>query len=132
MISRRRCLKLLAASIAAAPTVRVSPLRAGQWPQRTVWLIVPIGPATTTDFAARVFADALADRWKHPVVVDNRPGADGLIATAAFVGMRDDHTMMYAFASPMSVLPVIHASLPYDPARDLVPISLGADTFISL
>ena len=65
------------------------------------------------------------------MVVENRPGADGLVGTVAFLGARDDHTLMYSFASPMSVLPVLHASLPYDPGRDLVPISLGADTSIS-
>src|SRR5579871_6564981 len=129
MISRRHCLKLLAGS--AAATLQASPLRAQQWPQRTVRLIVSTSVSSGTDLAARTFADALAARWKQPVVVENRPGADGLIATTAFLGMRDDHAMMYSFAAPMSVLPVIHASLPYDPGRDLVPISLGADTFIA-
>jgi tripartite-type tricarboxylate transporter receptor subunit TctC len=132
MISRRHCLRMIATSTVAGSILPISPLHAGQWPQRTVRLIVPTGAAATTDFAARVFADALAERWKQSVVVENRPGADGLIATIAFLGMRDDHTLMYSFASPMSVLPVIHATLPYDPGRDLVPISLGADTSISL
>lgn len=130
MMSRRRCLGLIATAL-AAPALRISPLRAGQWPERTVRLIVPASAASGTDFAARTFADALANRWKQPVVVENRPGADGLIATTAFLGMRDDHAMMYSFAGPMSLLPVIHASLPYDPRRDLVPISLGADTFVA-
>jgi tripartite-type tricarboxylate transporter receptor subunit TctC len=131
MLSRRECLKLIATSVVAAPAFRVSPLRAAQWPQRTVRLIVPASAASGTDFAARTFADALAARWKQPVVVENRPGADGLIATTAFLGMYDDHAMMYSFAGPMSLLPVIHASLSYDPRRDLVPISLGADTFVA-
>lgn len=130
MITRRDCLGMIATAV-AAPTLPISPLRAGQWPERTVRLIVPASAASGVDFAARTFADVLAARWKQPVVVENRPGADGLIATTAFLGMRDDHAMMYSFASPVSLLPVIHASLPYDPRRDLVPISLGADTFIA-
>src|SRR5437016_3112870 len=83
--------------------------------RRPMRLIVPAGVASGTDFAARLFADALAERWKQPVVVENRPGADGLIATTAFVGARDNHTLMYSFAGLKSLLPVIHANLPYDP-----------------
>src|SRR4051812_24262848 len=131
MLSRRHCMQAIAVSTVAGLATAGSPLRAAQWPQRTVRLIVPAGVASGTDFAARVFADGLAERWKQSVVVENRPGADGLIATTAFLGMRDDHTLMYSFAGPLSVLPVIHASLPYHPG-DLVPISLGADTFIAL
>jgi tripartite-type tricarboxylate transporter receptor subunit TctC len=52
-----------------------------------------------------------------------------LIGTGAFAAARDDHTLLFSFAAPISVLPYIHAKLPYDPARDLVPISLAADTF---
>jgi tripartite-type tricarboxylate transporter receptor subunit TctC len=132
MNTRRHCVNVVAAFVITALGAWVAQAQADQWPQRTVRLIVPAGAASGTDFAARAFADALAERWKQPVVVENRPGADGLIATTAFLGMRDDHTLMYSFAGPMSVLPVIHASLPYNPSRDLVPISLGADTFIAL
>jgi tripartite-type tricarboxylate transporter receptor subunit TctC len=132
MISRRHCLKLLATSMVAAPHVHPSPLHAGQWPHRTVRLIVPVGAGSATDVAARLFADGLARRWKQPVIVENRPGADGLIGTAAFVGARDEHTLLFSFASPVSVLPAIHASLSYDPGRDLVPISLATDTFAAL
>jgi tripartite-type tricarboxylate transporter receptor subunit TctC len=63
------------------------------------------------------------------VVVENRPGADGLIGTAAFVNLRDDHVLMFSAAAPLSVLPVLQEKLPYDPARDVVPISAAADTF---
>lgn len=132
MISRRQCLKLIAASAAAAPSIRTLPLHAGQWPHRPVRLIVPVGAGSSVDVAARFFADGLSNRWKQPVVVENRPGADGLIGTTAFVGARDEHTLLFSFASPISVFPAIHASLPYDPEHDLVPISLAADTFAAL
>lgn len=109
-----------------------SPLHAEPWPQRAIRLIVPVGAGSSTDVTARIYADRLAERWKQPVAVENRPGADGLIGTAAFVGAHDDHTLLFSFASPISVLPLIHATLPYDPGRDLVPISLAADTFGTL
>jgi tripartite-type tricarboxylate transporter receptor subunit TctC len=100
---------------------------AEQWPQRTVRLIVPAG-AGPGDLAARVFAEQLSERWKQPVIVENRPGANGLIGVSAFVGMQDDHTLLFSFAAPISVLPATHEKLPYDPARDVVPISSAADT----
>jgi tripartite-type tricarboxylate transporter receptor subunit TctC len=102
------------------------------WPQRTVRFIVPTGPGAAADLAARLFADRLADRWKHPVVVENRPGAEGVMAVNAFVQMRDDHALLVSFAGPMSVLPVTQEKLPYDPVRDLVPISANTDIFASV
>src|SRR5262245_57204326 len=102
---------------------------AEQWPQRAVRLIVPFGAGSGPDFAGRLFADRLSERWKQPVVVENRPGADGLIGTAAFVNLRDDHVLLFSAAAPLSVLPVLQEKLPYDPARDVMPISAAADTF---
>src|SRR5215470_769642 len=100
-----------------------------RWPERAVRVIVPFGAGSGPDFAARLFADRLAARWNQPVVIENRPGADGFIGTAAFVNLHDDHVLMFSAAAPLSVLPVVQAKLPYDPAHDVVPISSAADTF---
>ncbi len=62
------------------------------YPTRTVRFIVPFGPASGTDITARLFADRLAARWGKPVLVENRPGGDGLVAIAAFIGANDDPT----------------------------------------
>ena len=102
------------------------------WPHRTVRIIVPIPPAAGTDIAARLFADGLAKRWSQAVIVENRPGADGLIGTAAFAAMRDDHVLLFSPAAPVTVLPILHEKLPYDPSRDLVPIALATETFIAV
>jgi len=102
---------------------------AEQWPQRAVRLIVPFAAGSGPDFAGRLFAERLSERWKQPVVVENRPGADGLLGTAAFVNLRDDHVLMFSAAAPLSVLPALQEKLPYDPARDVLPISAAADTF---
>jgi tripartite-type tricarboxylate transporter receptor subunit TctC len=102
---------------------------AEQWPQRAVRLVVPFAAGSGPDFAGRLYADRLSERWKQPVMVENRPGADGLIGTAAFVNLRDDHALLFSAAAPLSVLPVLQDKLPYDPARDVVPISAAADTF---
>src|SRR5262249_50976608 len=108
------------------------PLRAGQWPHRPVRFIVPGSAGSATDISARLFAEALAVRWKQPVIVEDRPGAAGLIGTSAFVAARGGHKLPFSVSDPVSLLPFIHASLSYDPARDLVPIAAATDTFVAL
>jgi tripartite-type tricarboxylate transporter receptor subunit TctC len=99
------------------------------WPQHPVRMIVPIAAGSSPDVAARVFADRLKSRWGQPVIVENRPGADGLIGTAAFAAAQDDHTLLFSFAAPLTVYPATHDKLSYDPTHDIVPISMAAETF---
>jgi tripartite-type tricarboxylate transporter receptor subunit TctC len=79
------------------------------------------------DRCARHYAERLAERWKQPVVVENRPGANGLVGTIAFAAMRDDHVLLFSPAAPISVFPQVH-----DPARDIVPIASATNTFVML
>jgi tripartite-type tricarboxylate transporter receptor subunit TctC len=88
-----------------------------------VRFIVPFGPSSGSDIVARLFADRLAARWRQPVVVENRPGGDGLIAIGAFLAANDDHTLLFIPAGTFTVHPYSHATLPYDAERDLVPIT---------
>src|SRR5690349_6743093 len=67
----------------------------GSWPEHTVRIITPFSPGISVDVAARALADALAKRWKQSVVVENRPGADTIIGTQAFLEMRDGHTLLF-------------------------------------
>src|SRR5712671_3122309 len=128
MGTMRRWIGLLAPGLLGGLAL-ASPAGAEAWPQRAIHLIVPSGPGSSVDVGARLFAERLADRWKRPVVVENRPGAEGIIGVNAFVNMHDDHTLLVSFAGPMSVLPVTQEKLPYDPVRDLVPISSSTDNF---
>src|SRR5262249_23470102 len=102
------------------------------WPQRVVRLIVPTGAGSSIDVGARLFADRLATRWSKPVVVENRPGAEGVLGVSAFVNMRDDHALLVSFPGPLSVLPITQEKLPYDPVKDLVPISSVTDNFATV
>jgi tripartite-type tricarboxylate transporter receptor subunit TctC len=129
MDKRKHCRSTIAALVLTLGAAGVSPLQAQSWPQRAVRLIVPVGAGSSTDITARIYADRLGNRWKQPVIVENRPGADGLIGTGAFVAARDDHALLFSFAAPVSVHPYLHAKLSYDPGSDLVPVSLAADTF---
>jgi tripartite-type tricarboxylate transporter receptor subunit TctC len=102
------------------------------WPQRTVKLIVPLSPGTATDVTARLYAEKLSQRWGKPVVVENRPGPDALAAVSAFVGARDDHTLLFSFGGPVTINPILHEKLPYDPERDLVPIVSASDSYLAI
>jgi tripartite-type tricarboxylate transporter receptor subunit TctC len=101
----------------------IAPAPAQSYPTRTVRFIIPFGPASATDIAARLFADRLSARWGKPVVVENRPGGDGLVAIGAFTGANDDHTLLFGPAGTFAVHPYEYEKLPYDAERDLLPIS---------
>jgi tripartite-type tricarboxylate transporter receptor subunit TctC len=102
------------------------------WPYRTVRVIAPLPAGSATDFSARVFAERLSQRWRQAVIVENRPGADGVIGVSAFLGTDDDHTLLYAISAVFTVHPVTHEKLPYDPVRDLVPISPASDVVFAI
>ena len=92
------------------------------YPSRTVKFILPFGPASGTDTVARLVGDKLAARWGKPVVIENRPGGDGLISINAFTSANDDHTLLWVPVGLFAVHPFEREKLPYDADRDLLPI----------
>ena len=127
-------LLLAGAAIAAAWLLAApQPLAAAEpaWPQRTVRLILPLGPGSGSDIGARLFADRLSARWGQPVVVENRPGGDGFVAITAFLGAHDDHTLLFAPTSTFTAHSILHSKLPYDP-RDITPIARITNTLIGI
>jgi tripartite-type tricarboxylate transporter receptor subunit TctC len=112
----------LIAGIALAVTALCGSAQSQQaYPTRTVRLILPFGPASATDTTARLFADRLSARWGKPVVVENRPGGDGLVAIKAFIDAHDDHTLFFGPAGAF----LVHLYDPDTPSydtRDIVPI----------
>jgi tripartite-type tricarboxylate transporter receptor subunit TctC len=118
---------LLFLAVAAFPAHAQTP-----WPQKVVKLILPLGPGSATDVTARLFAERLSERWNKPVIVENRAGPDGLVAVMAFVGAHDEHTLMFSIGGPVTINPVAHARLDYDPDRDLVPIASASDSFLAV
>jgi tripartite-type tricarboxylate transporter receptor subunit TctC len=130
-MKRRFLILLLAgATVAAATQLRAQSI-APHWPQRTVKLILPLGPGAGSDIGARLFADKLTARWGQPVVIENRPGGDGFVAITAFLGAHDDHTLLFAPTSTFTAHTILHSKLPYSP-RDLVPIARVTNTLISI
>jgi tripartite-type tricarboxylate transporter receptor subunit TctC len=124
-------LLLLVAALVTAPGLLAAQAQPAAWPQRTVKLIVPLSPGTATDVTARLYAERLSQRWGRPVVVENRPGPDALGAVNAFVSARDEHTLLFSFGGPLTINPIMNATLPYDPERDLVPIVSATDSFLA-
>jgi tripartite-type tricarboxylate transporter receptor subunit TctC len=123
---------VLAGSLVANVSLLTGGSLGDPWPQRAVRLITPTTAGSGLDFTARLFAERLAERWGKPVIVDNRPGADGIVAVSSFVGARDDHVLLFSFAGPISVNPLVHKKLPYDPVGDLVPIASATDVFLTI
>lgn len=111
----------------ALPSQAQTQPQAQSWPQRAVKFIVPLGPGSGVDVTARLLANRLSAQWGKPVVVENRPGGDGFVAIGAFVGARDDHTLLFAATSAFTAHPFLYENLPYDP-RDLVPIARVSST----
>jgi len=111
---------VMALSALAAESAAAEP---GAYPTHTVRFIVSFGAGSATDITARLFADRLSARWGYPVVVEDRPGGDGLVAIKAFVDANDDHTLLFAPVGTFTVHPYEHDTLPYDAERDLNPIA---------
>lgn len=101
------------------------------WPQRSVRFYVPLGAGSGTDIGARLLSDRLAKKWGQPVVVENRPGGDGIVAIGAFVAAGDDHILLFSPASAFTAHPYLHDNLPYKPS-DLATIARVSNTIIAL
>ena len=123
---------ILALASAFATALPAPPAAAQSWPQRSVRIIVPLPPGTGTDIAARLLAEELAKRWRQGVVVENRQGGDGIPAVTTFLAAQDTHTLLLSFAGIISINPLVHERLPYDPTKDLVPIASVADNFLGV
>ena len=124
--------KLLRSLIAACALAATAvPAGAQSWPTRTVRLILPLGPGSGVDIGARLIADKLSTKWGQPVVVENRPGGDGIVAITAFTGAKDDHVLLMAPTSSFTAHPYLHDKLPYDP-RDLAPIARISNTIVAV
>jgi tripartite-type tricarboxylate transporter receptor subunit TctC len=104
---------------------------AQSWPQRPVKLILPLGPGSGADIGARLFADRLTTRWGQPVVVENRPGGDAVIAINAVLSAKDDHTLLWTPTSSLVGHPYTLEKMPYDP-KDLVPVARVTSTVVTL
>jgi tripartite-type tricarboxylate transporter receptor subunit TctC len=94
----------------------------GSWPTRTVRIVVPTGPGSSLDLIARSMGDRLAARWGQAVVIENKPGAGGMLGLDVAAKATDGHTMAIGFNGPIAFAPFLYRKMPYDPAKDLLPV----------
>jgi tripartite-type tricarboxylate transporter receptor subunit TctC len=121
--TRRAMLGALVATLCNTPARAAE--SGGAFPTRAVRLVVPYSVGIGPDVVARSVAEQLSQQWDQAVLVDNKPGASGIVA---FADVRrtaaDGHTLFLADSGTLAVNPLVHASLPYDPVRDLEPLTL--------
>jgi tripartite-type tricarboxylate transporter receptor subunit TctC len=97
---------------------------ADTWPDRTVTVVVPWPPGGPSDIAARPVAKGLSESLKQSFIVDNRGGASGNIGSAAVArSTPDGYTLLITSSSPIVINPSLYKSMPFDPAKDLIPIT---------
>jgi tripartite-type tricarboxylate transporter receptor subunit TctC len=95
------------------------------WPARPVRMVIGYPPGGSTDVAGRLLADQLSRKLGQQVVVDNRAGAGGTVGAASVVRADPDgYTLLLAASPEVSIAPITMKSMPYDPVRDLLPITL--------
>ena len=120
--SRRRLLATSAAILAAPAALRAQS-QTGAWPARQIRMIAPYPPGGGVDTVARAFSEKVAPKIGQTIVVDNQPGAGGVIGGAALArSPADGYTLMVGSMVDYSIAPYFHQGLTFDMARDFVPI----------
>jgi tripartite-type tricarboxylate transporter receptor subunit TctC len=115
------------AAVAIASLLVAAPALAQSFPTRAVTLVVPYAPGGLPDTVARVVGQRLSDKWGQPVVVENKPGGNGVVS-AQYLATKapDGYTLQVTDGTMFSVNQFIYKSLPYDPQKDFTFISLTA------
>jgi len=123
MLTRRRLLKLSTACL-VAPGVMGTFARAQSWPAHPVRLIVPFPPGGGADAIARIVSGRLTEMWGQQLVIDNRGGAGGNIASEAAARSPPDGYTLYLAGDFLGSNPHLYPKLNYDPVADFEPVSL--------
>jgi tripartite-type tricarboxylate transporter receptor subunit TctC len=127
-------MRLVRSARAAIAAILLSALagpaaRADEFPTHPVTIVVPFTPGGAGDILARMIGQKLEPKWGKPILVENKPGAGGIIgANTTLKAAPDGHTLMIAPSSTMAVNVTLYKNLPYDPATDFVPLALAAQT----
>src|SRR5512144_2369253 len=93
-----------------------------QYPAKPVRMVVAFTAGSETDYLARTVSQKLSEQWGQQVVVENRPGAGGLLAASAVAAAPGDGYTLFTHSLALAIAPSLHEKLPYDP-RDLVAVS---------
>lgn len=109
----------------AASLALVAPAGAQTWPDKPVRIVVPAPVGSSLDIIVRLLGERLKERWKQPVLVDDKPGAGGMLGMDAVAKAAPDGlTLGIGFNGPIAFGPFMYRKMPYEPAKDLVPVVL--------
>jgi len=125
-VSRRSMLGGLLASVVVVLTAVAGPTNAQSYPTKTVRIVVPFSPGALTDVIARIYAEELRQRWAQPVVVENRPGSGGVVASQVVLAAPADGYTLLFVSSAHAVNPSLFSKLPYNTMQDFSGVSLVA------
>ena len=127
-MQRRQLLALSAITLftasltSAALHAQAVPSTGQAWPSKPVRIVVPAPAGSSLDIIVRLMSDKLGARWAQPVVVENKAGAGGMLGMDAVAKAGDGHTMGIGFNGPIAFAPYLYRKMPYDPAKDLLPV----------
>jgi tripartite-type tricarboxylate transporter receptor subunit TctC len=114
---------MVAALALAIHAFAVAASAARQWPTHPVRFVLPFGPGSGADTAARLITDTLQRKWGQPVIIDGKPGGDGLLSLQTVVSANDDHTLFFGPSSMFVVQRYMHEDTSFDPETELAPIA---------
>jgi len=121
----RAAVLIAAGLIAVTPVAPAHAQAPSAWPSKTVRLVVGLPPGSGSDLVARALAQRLTMQWGQSVVVENRPGANTIVANELVArASPDGHTLLFGLDIGFTVNPHLYAKLPYDPVKDFAPITL--------
>jgi tripartite-type tricarboxylate transporter receptor subunit TctC len=118
MTLHRRSLLAATLALAALPAAAQAPA----WPSKPVRIVVPAPAGSSLDIIVRAMGDKLGARWGQPVVVENKAGAGGMLGMDVVAKASDGHTLGIGFNGPVAFAPFLYRKMPYDPAKDLLPV----------
>jgi tripartite-type tricarboxylate transporter receptor subunit TctC len=125
-------LNIIAALALAVYALAATAGYADPWPTHAVRFTLPFGPGSGADTAARLITDKLQQKWGQPVVIDGKPGGDGLLSLQTVVSANDDHTLFFGPSSIFVVQRYMHPNISFNPETDLTPIAGVAKVEIAM
>ena len=120
--------RLLLALVLISLSILTGLASAQGYPNHTVRMIVPLTTGSGADIAGRVVAKSLTETWKQPVIIENRPGAGGLIGTGVVVNSDPDGYTLLVQSASYAANPAIYKKLPYDPLKSLIDVAILGQT----
>jgi tripartite-type tricarboxylate transporter receptor subunit TctC len=123
MLNRRRFVGLASAAV-AAPSILVSRALGAEWPAKPVRVVVPFAPGGSTDITARLVSNRLQELWGQSVVVENKPGAGGNIASDMVAKSDPDGYTIFIVGPGLATNQFLYPSLSYDPVADFAPVTM--------